>query len=225
MTNKKPNILIKRRTHKNRKSNPCFYSPQQNDKMPIAPSIFHTNVLQLQRLVNCVIRSDEVLGYFLKQVNTHPKYSTAPPLEIYRRLEPDDPTRIGPPNGFMHGLFYDLTHWHYVFNGHDIDSYRMEHQIHGSDNFCSTFALMYLLETHHLRTHYPLRRKAYYHNIRIACHFWIDELDTNPELSAIFEKRIQKVKKETHIESLKDAVKLLHWGTHHAEEFYPSPIH
>jgi hypothetical protein len=79
---------------------------------------------------------------------------------------------------------------------------------------------MYLLETHHLRPHYPLRKKAYYHNIRIACQFWIDELRMYPKLKEIFEQRIQKVKEETQIESLQEAVKLINWGKHHAEHFY-----
>lgn len=216
-TTRKAKTLYKRRTRKN----PCNYSKiDRMNSITINPSIFHINVLRIQRLVNCIIRSDEILGYYLKQVNSHPNYSTAPPLEIYRKLEPKDPNYIGPPKGFMHGLYYDLTHWHYVHHGRNMDSYSMEHQIQDSDNFCSTFALMYLLETHHLRPHYPLRKKAYYHNIRIACQFWIDEIRMYPELRRIFEKRIQKVKKETQIESLQEAVKLLRWGTHNAEEFY-----
>jgi hypothetical protein len=210
----------KRHTRKNR--NPCNYS--EIEMKSTAPSIFHTNVQKLQRLINCVIRSDEILGYYLHLVNSHPKYSTAPLLEIYRKLDPDDPHYIGPPNGFMHGLYYDLTHWYYVYHGHAIDSYSQEHQIQDSDNFCSTFALMYLLETHHLRPHYPLRKKAYYHNIRLACQFWIYELHKHPDLKQLFEKRIQTVRKETHIDSLNEAIKLLHWGKHHAEEFYKSHI-
>jgi hypothetical protein len=184
------------------------------------PSPFHINVQKIQRLVNCVIRSDEILGYYLKLINNNSHYSTTPRLEIYRKLEPNDPKYIGPPNGFMHGLYYDLTHWYYVYHGHAVDSYSQQHQIQDSDNFCSTFALMYLLETHHLRPHYPLRKKAYYHNIRLACQFWIDELHTYPDLKQIFEQRLQKVKEKTKINSLKEALKLFFWGTHHAEEFY-----
>jgi hypothetical protein len=204
----------KRKTHKN----PCHYSKLENTN----PILFHPNVLKIQKLVNCVIRSDEVLGYYLNQINSHPKYSTAPSLEIYRKLEPDDPHYIGPPDGFMHGLYYDLSHWHYVYHGHSIDSYNQQHQIQDSDNFCSTFALMYLLETHHLRPHYPLRKKAYYHNIRLACKFWIEELRLSSELKTIFEKRIQKTELTTDIHSLQEALKLFHWGKHHAEAFYPN---
>jgi hypothetical protein len=189
--------------------------------MKSSDTSLHPNVQKIQRLVNCVIRSDEILGYYLQQINSHPRFSTAPPLHLYRKLDPEDTQYIGPPEGFMYGLYYDLTHWHYVYHGHAIDSYSQQHQIQDSDNFCSTFALMYLLETHHLRPKYPLRKKAYYHNIRIACQFWIDELHMYPELKELFEQRIQKVKKETQIESLHEAVKMLHWGIHHAENFYP----
>lgn len=221
-----PKTKTKRYTRKNR--NPCNYSKIEiNSIAPSSsPSPFHENVQKIQRLVNCVVRSDEVLGYYIHLVNSHPKYSTAPPLEIYRKLDLDDTKTIGTsPNGFMHGLYYDLTHWHYVFHGHDMDSYSQQHQIQDSDNFCSTFSLMYLLETHHLRPHYPLRKKAYYHNIRIACQFWIDELRTYLDLKHIFEKRIHNVRKETQIDSLKDAIKLFQWGKQHAEEFYPPLPH
>jgi hypothetical protein len=80
---------------------------------------------------------------------------------------------------------------------------------------------MYLLETHHLRPHYPLRKKAYYHNIRLACQFWIDELLSYPELKRLFEKRVQKMKEKTQVDSMKEVLKLFYWGIHHAEEFYP----
>ena len=206
--------------NKNTLKNPCHYSKIDTLNSE-TPSLFHPKVEKLKRLVNCVIRSDEVLGHYLSHVNTHPKHSTAPPLQLYRKLKPDDPQYIGPPEGFMHGLYYDLTHWHYVFHGHSIDSYSQKHQIQDSDNFCSTFALMYLLETHHLRPHFPLRKRAYYHNIRVACQFWIHELETYPSVRTIFEKRIHAVQKYTEIDSLKDAIHLLLWGTHHAEEFYP----
>jgi len=214
----RPTKIRKTQKRKSTHHNLCHYS--QIETMKTAKFLLHPNVQKIQRLVNCVIRSDEIVGYYLQQVNSHPNYSTAPRLEMYRKLEPDDTQYIGPPSGFMHGLYYDLTHWYYVYHGHSIDSYSQQHQIQDSDNFCSTFALMYLLETHHLRPHYPLRKKAYYHNIRIACQFWIDELRMYPKLKEIFEQRIQKVKEETQIESLQEAVKLINWGKHHAEHFY-----
>jgi hypothetical protein len=208
----------KRKTQKKKTQNPCHSSEIENMKPSTPP--FHPKVQKIKHIVNCVIRSDEILGYYLNLINKHPKYSIAPRLELHRKLEPNDPLYIGPPNGFMHGLYYDLKHWYYVYHGHAIDSYSQQHQIQDSDNFCSTFALMYLLETHHLRPHYPLRKKAYYHNIRLACQFWINELRTYPDLKQIFERRLQKVKEETKIETLKEALKLFYWGTHHAEEFY-----
>jgi hypothetical protein len=45
-------------------------------------------------------------------------------------------------------------------------------------------------------------------------------MNTDTELKHIFEKRILRVKDETHITTLKEAVKLLQWGKHHPEEFY-----
>lgn len=205
------------KTHKNK--NLCHYSHLEMLQHTVENSETHPKIQKLRNLVNCVIRSDEVLGYYLNLIHTNPFFSTAPRLQIYRKMSPEDTLEIGPPNGFMHGLYYDSKHWHYVYHGHAIDSYQQEHQIPESDNFCSTFALMYLLETHQLRPHYPLRKKAFYHNIRVACKFWLDELK-NPELKTLFEKRLQHVEKNTQIHSLQEVIHLFHWGKYHAEEFY-----
>lgn len=217
---KSPQKKHKHKTSKNKTTknkNPCHYSNTEMLQHTVATSETHPKIQKLRNLVNCVIRSDEVLGYYLNLIHTNPFFSTSPRLQIYRKLSPEDTLEMGAPNGFMHGLYYDSTHWHYVFHGHPIDSYQQEHQIPKSDNFCSTFALMYLLETHHLRPHYPLRKKAFYHNIRVACQFWLDELHI-PELKTIFEKRLRQTLGPAM--SFQDALQLFQWGKHHAEEFY-----
>jgi hypothetical protein len=218
MKSLKKHKKYKNKTHKNKPN--CHYSHAEmlQHILPLySPSEIHPKIQKLRNLVNCVIRSDEVLGYYLNLIHNNPFFSTAPRLQIYRKLSPEDTLEMGPPNGFMHGLYYDSKHWHYVFHGHPIDSYQQEHQIPQSDNFCSTFALMYLLETHNMRAHYPLRKKAFYHNIRVACQFWLDELRI-PELKTIFEKRLRKTLGPEM--NFQDALQLFQWGKHHAEEFY-----
>ena len=212
---KSPPKKQRNKTHK--KKNICHYSHTEMLQHTVENSETHPKIQKLRNLVNCVIRSDEVLGYYLNLIHANPFFSTAPRLQIYRKLSPEDTLEMGAPNGFMHGLYYDSKHWHYVFHGHSIDSYQQEHQIPQSDNFCSTFALMYLLETHHMRAHYPLRKKAFYHNIRVACQFWLDELRI-PELKTIFEKRLRKTLGPAM--NFQDALQLFQWGKHHAEEFY-----